>query len=204
MTFSVEQGKLTKDHRKTMNELVNAINTQISAAVKRAGDQVKFVNYDYYVGHFNSRFCEDSVDESTKESNTRSENSHPEDTFEGSVNQLAQITLLIDPDAKLVDKAMVSDEHSASTVSIASFAASKIVSLKTTDVAKRVFLNILPDGYGRIIASLVIYEIANKNEQDNRLVATPERLTFDSYAYDKMPILVANVVNGLDSASDHT
>jgi hypothetical protein len=76
----------------------------------------------------------------------RSENSHAEDTFEGSVNQLAQIALLIDPDAELADKAMVSDESGASTVSTASFAASKMVSLKTTDVTKRLFPNILPDG----------------------------------------------------------
>ena len=86
-----ETAKLTSAHRKTMNDLVDDINSQIvclsainspnklsltwttvkSSAVKRAGNQIKFINYDHYVGYFNGRFCEQGVDESTKESNTR-------------------------------------------------------------------------------------------------------------------------------------
>jgi hypothetical protein len=50
--------------------LLNSIALQ-SAAVERAGNQVKFVDYDFYVGRFNGRFCEAGVDESTTESNTR-------------------------------------------------------------------------------------------------------------------------------------
>ncbi|OGM49583.1 hypothetical protein ABOM_001752 [Aspergillus bombycis] len=253
--------KLTKDHRKIMNDLVDAANSQILAAVKRAGDKVKFVDYDSYVGQFNGRFCEDGVDESTSESNTRTglmfyelstwdliggnpwkrSVDYPlEGTFEGTVNQLAQITLLMDTDAELADQDMIAD---AATASIAAY---DEVELSSAGIP-----NILPDGYGRvfhpqillhrIIAELVIYEMVNKNEQDNGFPAIPEELSFGScprfpssgsnasdgqqiavasyinpladpaawdrlitYPLEKMPILVANVVNGPDSAVDKT
>lgn len=143
-----------------------------SAAVKRAGDKVKFVDYDSYVGHFNGRFCEDGVDESTSESNTRlvleahssgvltnynrtglmfyelstwdliggnpwkrSVDYPLEGTFEGTVNQLAQITLLMDTDAELADQDMISD---AATASIAAY---DEVELSSAGIP-----NILPDG----------------------------------------------------------
>ncbi|KAB8211919.1 fibronectin type III domain protein [Aspergillus parasiticus] len=250
--------KLTKDHRKIMNELVDAANSQIV---------LKFVDYDSYVGHFNGRFCEKGVDESTAESNTRTglmfyelntwdpRGNSPwkrsvdyplEGTFEGTVNQLAQITLLMDSDAQFADQDMISD---ASAASIATY---DEVELSSVEIP-----NILPDGwmmdnrYGRvfhpqillhqIIAELVIYEMVNKNEQDNGLPAIPEELSFSScprfpssgsnasdgqqiavasyinpladpaawdrlikYPLEKMPILVANVVNGPDSAVDKT
>lgn len=40
-------------------------------AVKNAGDNVMFVNYDEYVGHFKGRYCENGIDEASTESNTR-------------------------------------------------------------------------------------------------------------------------------------
>ncbi|KAH1912574.1 hypothetical protein KXW47_007499 [Aspergillus fumigatus] len=131
--------KLTSAHRKIMNDLVDAANAQISAAVKRAGSQVKFVDYDSWEGHFNGRFCDNGVDESTDKSNTRtglmfyelntwdllggspwkrSDNQPFEGTFEGIVNKFAQITRLIDPDAKFTEQAFISD---AGTASVASF-----------------------------------------------------------------------------------
>ncbi|EAL88870.1 uncharacterized protein AFUA_6G10190 [Aspergillus fumigatus Af293] len=112
---------------------------QSSAAVKRAGSQVKFVDYDSWEGHFNGRFCDNGVDESTDKSNTRtglmfyelntwdllggspwkrSDNQPFEGTFEGTVNKFAQITRLIDPDAKFTEQAFISD---AGTASVASF-----------------------------------------------------------------------------------
>ncbi|KAH1666586.1 hypothetical protein KXX65_000361 [Aspergillus fumigatus] len=233
--------KLTTAHRKIMNDLVDAANAQISAAVKRAGSQVKFVDYDSWVGHFNGRFCDNGVDESTDKSNTRtglmfyelntwdllggspwkrSDNQPFEGTFEGSVNKFAQITRLIDPDAKFTEQAFISD---AGTASVASF------NVDLVDGASALGLkipNLVPDGYGRvfhpqillheIIASLVIYEMVNKNEQDHGLPAIPETFTFDSCPNNGngngnggwrrptnrlsiVSVLVANVLNGPDT-----
>ncbi|PKY04114.1 fibronectin type III domain protein [Aspergillus campestris IBT 28561] len=247
--------KLTKDHRKIMNDLVDAVNSKIV---------FKFVDYDPYVGKFKGRFCESGVDESTVESNTRtglmfyelntwdplgrnpwkrSQDNPLEGTFEGDMNILAQITLLMDPDAKLTDQALISG------ISADSLPTSDVVPFSTAAVPDVEIPNILPDGYGRVfhpqillhglIAERVIYEIVNKNEQDNGFPAIPEKLTFDScpnfpssnssngqqiavasyinpladpaawdrlinYPTKKMPILVANVVNGPDSAVDKT
>ncbi|KAH2312531.1 hypothetical protein KXV47_003722 [Aspergillus fumigatus] len=233
--------KLTTAHRKIMNDLVDAANAQISAAVKRAGSQVKFVDYDSWVGHFNGRFCDNGVDESTDKSNTRtglmfyelntwdllggspwkrSDNQPFEGTFEGTVNKFAQITRLIDPDAKFTEQAFISD---AGTASVASF------NVDLVDGASALGLkipNLVPDGYGRvfhpqillheIIASLVIYEMVNKNEQDHGLPAIPETFTFDSCPNNGngngnggwrrptnrlsiVSVLVANVLNGPDT-----
>ncbi|PWY96628.1 fibronectin type III domain protein [Aspergillus sclerotioniger CBS 115572] len=203
-TWIYNSQKLTTDHRRTMNELVDSVNAQISAAVDGAGSQVKFVNYDSYVGYFNGRFCETGVDESTAESNTssilgdplgrnpykRSQDNPLNGTFEGSVNQLAQITLLMDPDATLSDQAFVSDAATVDATT-AILGESKIsLSAESSDLEVP---NILPDGYWRVfhpqmllhelIAELVIYEMVNFNEQDNGYPAIPEQFTFDSCPY---------------------
>jgi len=121
-----------------MNKLVEAVNAKIAAAVQKAGtDKVKFVDYDKYVSEWHGRICESGVDESTTESNTRSGlmfyeldtldplGSDPwkrstdgvaDGTVEGYQNQLAQLSLLADPDAKLnlpagVQSAQVSALH---------------------------------------------------------------------------------------------
>lgn len=39
--------------------------------MERAGSQVAFINYDPLVERYQGRFCEEGVDESTKESNER-------------------------------------------------------------------------------------------------------------------------------------
>ncbi|KAG2019298.1 hypothetical protein GB937_005212 [Aspergillus fischeri] len=187
--------KLTRANRKIMNDLVDAANAQI----------VKFVDYDSWVGHFKGRFCENGVDESTVESNTRtglmfyelnmmdpfgtnpwkrSDKQPFEGTFEGTVNQFAEITRLMDPDAKFSEQAFISD---AGTASIAS---SNVKLVNSASVLGLTIPNLLPDGYGRVfhpqillhelIASLVIYEMVNKNEQDHGFPAIPETLTLDS------------------------
>ena len=142
-----------------MNKLVDAVNAKIAAAVQRAGtDKVKFVDYDKYVSEWHGRICEAGVDESTKESNTRSGlmfyeldtldplGSNPwkrstdgvaDGTVEGYQNQLAQLTLLADPDVKLnlpdgVQSAQVSALH---------------VEVATADQAAEFEIpNVLPDG----------------------------------------------------------
>ncbi|KAF3392625.1 hypothetical protein F1880_008918 [Penicillium rolfsii] len=129
----------------------------------------------------------------------RSTEEHPEDSFEGSVNQFAEITYLVDPGAKLVEAALVSDDTSTSTASLAVLN----VAFKAATASIGSYIpNLLPDGFGRVfhpqpllhqvIASLIIYEMTDKNAQDNGFSAIEE----------EMPILIANVVNGPDSAKD--
>ena len=72
----------------------------------------------------------------------RSPDDHPEESFEGSVNQYAQITLLVDPNAICTDQAMISDENAAST---ALFAESKLATTVASDSIVSI-PNILPDG----------------------------------------------------------
>lgn len=46
-----------------MNELVDAVNEKIAEAVKKAGDQVVFVDYDLGIRTSGGQFCEKGVDE---------------------------------------------------------------------------------------------------------------------------------------------
>ncbi|PLB48819.1 fibronectin type III domain protein [Aspergillus steynii IBT 23096] len=207
-TWIYDSQTLTSAHRKTMNDLVDAVNAKISAAVKKAGSQVEFVDYDSYVGYYGGRFCEKGVDESTTDSNTRTGlmfyelntwdplGSNPRKrsydapmngTFEGSVNQLAQITLLVDPNAKFSDK----DSNSNAGTAAASLEVSKVAtSAKVADVEVP---NVLPDGYGRvfhpqillhkIISGLVIYKMIDQNLETNGFTSLPEKISFDSCPY---------------------
>ncbi|KAL4983900.1 fibronectin type III domain protein [Aspergillus falconensis] len=205
--FQPEQ-KLTKAHRQAINGLIDAVNSQISAAVKRAGNKVKFVDYDSYIGLFGSRFCEAGVDESTSESSTRAGlvfyelnawnskgndtwkrcEDHPaEGTLEGTANIFAQITLLMDPDAKFTEQVLA---KSTFTESLGPPHAAVLDTAALSDLEVQ---NILPDGYSRafhpnillyqLIASLVIYEMANKNTIDNGYREIPEVLPFDVSPY---------------------
>ncbi|KAH1392951.1 hypothetical protein KXX49_001196 [Aspergillus fumigatus] len=186
--------KLTTAHRKIMNDLVDAANAQISAAVKRAGSQVKFVDYDSWVGHFNGRFCDNGVDESTDKSNTRtglmfyelntwdllggspwkrSDNQPFEGTFEGTVNKFAQITRLIDPDAKFTEQAFISD---AGTASVASF------NVDLVDGASALGLkipNLVPDG--DIHLRLVPQQWEWEREWGRIALAAQEQIALASY-----------------------
>ena len=54
---------LTQANRQRMNELVIDVNSKISAAVQRAGDQVAFIDYDDYVGFLGGRYCLPGVNE---------------------------------------------------------------------------------------------------------------------------------------------
>ncbi|KAK2054718.1 SGNH hydrolase, partial [Colletotrichum caudatum] len=55
--------RLTAERRTQMNELVQATNAAIEAAVKRAGDAFEYVGYDGYFSVLRGRFCEDGVHE---------------------------------------------------------------------------------------------------------------------------------------------
>lgn len=72
----------------------------------------------------------------------RSLDDHPEDSFEGTVNQYAQITYLVDPNATFADQAMISDETSASTASLTQ---SKIAMTAASNSIISI-PNLLPDG----------------------------------------------------------
>jgi len=65
------------------------------------------------------------------------------DTFEGSVNQFAQITYELDPGVKLSDASFVSGTSPASSSSLA---VSKVALMSTTDTEKRSVPWYLPDG----------------------------------------------------------
>ncbi|KAJ6080564.1 hypothetical protein N7499_005438 [Penicillium canescens] len=176
------------------------------------------------------------------------------DTFEGTVNQFAEIAYGLDSGVKLSAASFVSDTSPAATTSL--MAVSKVNLMSTSENTKRTVSKWLPDGYGRvfhpqillheIISALVVYNMVDKNEQDHGLPAIPETISFDSCPYypssgsnssddsddsnasssqqiavasyinplgdpsawehliddypsDKMPILIANVVNGPDS-----
>jgi hypothetical protein len=47
-----------------MNNVVDAMNGVLQLAVRRAGPEAHFIDYDKYVGMTNGRFCEPGVDES--------------------------------------------------------------------------------------------------------------------------------------------
>ncbi|KAL6718667.1 hypothetical protein ACLMJK_002901 [Lecanora helva] len=54
---------LTQDLRKRLNDMVDAVNGKISDAVKAAGEQVVFVDWDKYFVRFRGRYCEKNVAE---------------------------------------------------------------------------------------------------------------------------------------------
>jgi predicted transcriptional regulator len=72
----------------------------------------------------------------------RSPDDHPEESFEGSVNQYAQITLLVDPNASFIDQAMISNKTTASTALVAE---SKLAVTVASDTVISI-PNLLPDG----------------------------------------------------------
>ncbi|WDK20854.1 kinetoplastid membrane protein 11 [Colletotrichum graminicola] len=69
--FKLEKAYLTQGRRQKMNELVEKVNKKLAEAVERAGNSVKFIDYDKYVGYYGGRYCEAGVDESTSEAKTR-------------------------------------------------------------------------------------------------------------------------------------
>ncbi|PGH17920.1 hypothetical protein AJ79_00819 [Helicocarpus griseus UAMH5409] len=132
-TYNIFQpeAKLTVENRRRMNELVDSVNNKLREAAERAGSSVTFIDYDKYIGEFGGRYCEPGVDESTNTSNSRpllmfyklntrdpmgetpwkrsKDNPLPE-TFSGSLDTLAEITLLLDPDAKLIHDNQIEGE----------------------------------------------------------------------------------------------
>jgi hypothetical protein len=72
----------------------------------------------------------------------RSQNNHLEGTFEGSVNQFAQITLLMDLNIKFSDQALISDIFTTSIT-----ASNMVLFNSAVDSDAGISIpNILPDG----------------------------------------------------------
>ncbi|KAL6864240.1 SGNH hydrolase-type esterase domain-containing protein [Trichoderma novae-zelandiae] len=201
--FQKEQ-YLTTAHRKRMNALVDAMNAKLADAVKRAGPQVTFVNYDQYVGKWGGRYCEAGVNESTSESNTRTglmlyelnswdplgstpwkrSNDDPlNGTFNGEQEILAQITLLLDPHAEFTH----TEANDGFKLAAQANRTRPIQAVELPDIQVP---NLLPDGYGRVfhpqvllhhvIANLVIYHMVERNELKHGDAEIPEMRTIDS------------------------
>jgi hypothetical protein len=75
----------------------------------------------------------------------RSLDSAPEDSFEGQMNAIAQVTLLLDPDAKFSQQQYVS-EATTNSVTTASLMSVKMANTNTDDNAPIQVRSLLPDG----------------------------------------------------------
>ncbi|KAF6833212.1 hypothetical protein CPLU01_05731 [Colletotrichum plurivorum] len=199
--FALDKAYLTINRRRRMNELVDKVNKKLWEAVKRAGNKVKFVDYDKYVGYHGGRYCEDGVDESTNESNTRiglmfyelnswdpfgstpwkrSNGDSLSHTFDGQQDMFAQITLLLEPDAEFAHQ----DRFEGDTASVASVSAADNDTVEAAGLFDIQVPGILPDGYGRVfhpqillhslIADRIVFEMVNTKLEKDSLETAPE------------------------------
>ncbi|KAL6885245.1 carbohydrate esterase family 3 protein [Trichoderma longibrachiatum] len=199
-TYNVFQKEqyLTAVHRERMNALVDAMNFNLAEAVKRAGPQVMFVDYDQYVGRWGGRYCEAGVDESTSQSNTRTglmfyelntwdplgatpwrrSSADPlNGTFHGEQEAFAQITLLLDPHADFT----AAEANNPFRLAVQPNQTRPAQDLELPEVQ---IPNLLPDGYGRVfhpqillhhvIANLVVYHMVERNAALNGQPDVPE------------------------------
>ena len=113
---------LTQDLRTRLNDMVDAVNSKIADAVKAAGDQFVFVNWDQYFTRYGGRYCEgfatepdanhlgllfyewDTIDNGEPGPNEpsdelrRSGDTTGNDTFGGDINNFVKQTLDAHPD----------------------------------------------------------------------------------------------------------
>ncbi|KAK1994046.1 hypothetical protein LX36DRAFT_585117 [Colletotrichum falcatum] len=172
--FALEKAYLTKGRRQEMNDLVDKVNNKLAEAAERAGNSVKFIEYDKYVGYYGGRYCEAGIDESTSEAKTRqlfsevlmgvvrtglmfyelntwdplgsspwkrSNDDALQGTFDGEQDILAQVTLLLEPDAELAHQDRI--EGDASTASVTPAADHDVFNTAALDIQVPSFL---PDG----------------------------------------------------------
>ncbi|KAL2076239.1 hypothetical protein VTL71DRAFT_1182 [Oculimacula yallundae] len=182
---------LTKSRRVAMNNLVDIVNNQIRDAVVRAGNSVRFVDWDSELEYRHGRFCESGVDEATKESNSRvglmfyelnsfdtlgnspwkrEPSEELQGTFMADLSILGQIQLFVDPNAKL------NYEYQAS---------SSVAAAKAGNSKAGIFAPIV-DGYRRVfhpqigghlmIADLIIDRMVVDRHIDNG---------YEKYKYDE-------------------
>ncbi|GKT51238.1 uncharacterized protein ColSpa_11419 [Colletotrichum spaethianum] len=213
--FTLEKAYLSQGRRRQMNNLVDKVNKKLfveAEAVERAGNSVKFIDYDKYVGYYGGRYCETGVDESTSEAKTRtglmfyelntwdplgsspwkrSNDDALQGTFDGEQDILAQVTLLLEPDAELAHQNRI--EGDVSTTSIPAPADNNTFTTAALDIQVPSFL---PDGYGRvfhpqillhaIIAERIIFEMINTNiKSRGSLPLVPEVASFGTCELDQ-------------------
>jgi len=130
---------------------------------------VKFVDYDSDIGRFGGRYCEKGVDESTKESNTRTglmfyelntfdplgntpwkrtSASELQGTFMGDLNVYAQITRLMDPESRFRAPLVDAGQQQTPAQGQVAAAAGPQEAAENDDpnLRKREIPNVMPDG----------------------------------------------------------
>ncbi|KAF2495751.1 SGNH hydrolase, partial [Lophium mytilinum] len=173
---------LTRELRRTLNDLVVQTNNQIKAATERAGDQVVFVDIDTYFQLYGGRFCDDGALEPAPiryallfyERNTRdptydfkrrqvddSADIVANDTFEGEVANWIEDTLEEHPDWKsnllngeFEEFNSTNPPPEAQSLAVELLSVSNVASWWVPDTTKRVF-HPRPNGHA-VIANLVL------------------------------------------------
>lgn len=130
---------------------------------------MKLVDYGSDIGWFGGRYCEKGVDESTKESNTRTglmfyelntfdplgdtpfnrtTDSELQGTFMGDLNVYAQITRLMDPESRFRAPSVDAGEQPTPDQGQVAVAASSQEAAENDDpnLRKREIPNVMPDG----------------------------------------------------------
>ncbi|PWY77965.1 hypothetical protein BO83DRAFT_462084 [Aspergillus eucalypticola CBS 122712] len=163
------------------NAFSKSLDNVIAAAEKKLGPNGMI----YYTGEGLMFYELNTWDPHGSNPHKRSQDRPLEGTFEGFVNECAEITKLLDPDAQFSKQTSVSDDTTDLTLVESKLSLSAVSESSDIEVP-----NVLPDGYGRVfhpqvqlhelIANLVIYERTNKNEMDNGYPEIPEKFTLDS------------------------
>lgn len=146
--------------------------------MKRAGEQVVFVDYDQYAGEFGGRMCGPGINEASTSTNSRtglmfyelntydwkgntpwkrSPQLPAEGTFEGNMDLYASLVLLADSDAKLRGNEAHSNAAEFEAVKASKLSAFASPSLSSSSKgASAVTRSIMPDGYLRVFHPTIL------------------------------------------------
>jgi hypothetical protein len=164
---------LTQARRTSMNNLVDAVNQQISNAASRAGSSVVFVDFDKYYGDLAGRYCEPGVAEPDAnradllfyESGTTEDTAMTKrdtemlsnSTFEGQINYLVAQAIAENPNITFPDDSEINKGVAASFLATSPASGQLDFTLPSiiSDTTKRVF-HPMQIGHA-LIANLVLY-----------------------------------------------
>ncbi|EEP82612.1 predicted protein [Uncinocarpus reesii 1704] len=161
------EAKLTKANRKKMNDLVDSVNNKLKESVKRAGKNVRPRLMFYELNTF------DPLGTTPWK---RSNGDAIMGTFSGSVNTFAEITLLLDPKAKIVHEKSVQADKPATGNSLG-------LENKLPIEDYIAVPNLLPDG---IITNLVIHNMVNDYQKRKGHPSLPEVASFKTCPIEKV------------------